>query len=90
MKTIYAILRWPWTPWVDVCTFNHGLSSYLVQGRTSLITGRRVFRCTACDGYRWWKSPYSASVDQKVLERAGMFEQPGDRISVDTSIRFTK
>lgn len=89
MKTLYSFLRWPWTTWLDVCTFNYGNASYLVQGRTSRVTNRRQFRFTRCDGGRWWNFAHSATVNQQVLERAGMFNLPADDQKPVVSIRFT-
>lgn len=75
MKTLYTFLRWPWTPWVDVCTFTYAQTSYLVQGRTSVVTNRRQFRFTRCDGSKIWSFASTSTVTQQVLERAGLFKQ---------------
>ena len=89
MKKLYALLRWPWTPWQDVCTFSYGGTSYLVQGRTSVVTNLRQFKFIRCDGSRWWQSAGTTTVNQQVLERAGMFNLATDEIKADTTIRFT-
>ena len=81
MNKIYDFLRWPWAQWTDVCTFSYGSTSYLVQGRTHVISNRRQFRCTKCDGSRWWQDAHTPTVDQQVLQRAGMFQQPMDAVS---------
>lgn len=73
MEKLYkALFLWPWTPWVDVCTFTYGSGSYLVQGKTNRITNARKFRCVPCDGHRWAVAT-SPLVDEKKLAAAGMF-----------------
>jgi hypothetical protein len=37
------LLRWPWTKWADICVFDFGSYSYLLQGRRNTLTGRSQF-----------------------------------------------
>jgi hypothetical protein len=74
MSKLYNLLRWPWTPWVDVQTFTHGYEAYVLQGRRNRITGRSQFAVRAMR--QWYRAVYPGNVTQEQLQKAGLWIQP--------------
>lgn len=47
MIKLFALLRFPWSRWVDIMTFTYLSDGYLLQGRVNRITGRKQFAARA-------------------------------------------
>lgn len=73
MNKLANLLRWPWTPWVDIITFSHGYEAYLLQGRRNRISGRTQFAVRAMR--KWYRAAYPGSVTHEQLQKAGLWHQ---------------
>ncbi len=73
MKNLLKLLRWPWTPWSDILTFDYA-GGYLLQGRRNRITGRSQFAVRKMG--QWWRmNDQGPRPTEEQLKSAGLWSQ---------------